>query len=396
MPPSTTTQTHAPTFGRRQLKRLAGYARPARWYLVGGFVAALVFGVTSGVGLPVMLKVIVPIAFNRQSEVSPKVIHIAKWFFGEDYVPKLLVTTYLVLPLIFLFRGLAAFANRYLVNKAGFIVLENVRVAVFTRLQQLPLAFHQQHNSGDLTARLMADTEQLKSAVVNVSADIIKQPLTLIAAVGTLVFYSVVDRSALFVLVALLSIPLCVLPIQIAARRLKKRARQMAKAGGQLTSIVTESMQAPLEIRAYNLQSQQITRFTKHIRGIFRVSMKAVFYQSIGTPAIEFVSACGFVVALYLGKKAGITEATFIALGGALYMCYEPMKKAERLSGFVQDGRGRARTVGGSARCRGYRACAGKSQSVPDRFNRARISWRQFPLCLKRQCDGCFCRIGRR
>jgi len=213
---------------------------------VGGFVAALVFGVTSGVGLPVMLKVIVPIAFNRQSEVSPKVIHIAKWLFGEDYVPKLLVTTYLVLPLIFLFRGLAAFANRYLVNKAGFIVLENVRVAVFTRLQQLPLAFHQQHNSGDLTARLMADTEQLKSAVVNVSADIIKQPLTLIAAVGTLVFYSVVDRSALFVLVALLSIPLCVLPIQIAARRLKKRARQLAKAGGQLTSIVTESMQAPL------------------------------------------------------------------------------------------------------------------------------------------------------
>src|SRR6185369_17522978 len=62
------------------------------------------------------------------------------------------------------------------------------------------------------------------------------------------------------------------------------------------------------------------------------------FYQSIGTPAIEFVSACGFVVALYLGKKAGITEATFIALGGALYMCYEPMKKLSGFQGFFKTG----------------------------------------------------------
>jgi len=320
-----------------RLKRLWHFGRAGRWRLAGGLLAGLVYSVTSGVGLPVMFKTLVPVFFGKQEEVSPRLIETAQRLFGPDYVHSLLIATCLVLPTIFLIRGVAAFANRYLVNQAGFMMLENVRVAVFSRLQELPLGFYQHHNSGDLTARLMTDTEQLKSAVVNVSRDIIKQPFTLIAAAGYLIYESFVERSALFALIGMLSIPLCVIPIQMAARRLRKRARQLAKAGGELTSIVTESMQAPVEIRAYNLQQQQTTRFAGRVREMFRVTMRAVFYQSLTTPIVEFVSVCGFVVALYLGTRAGMDYATFSALGVALFLCYEPIKKMTSFQGLFKN-----------------------------------------------------------
>ena len=54
----------------------------------------------------------------------------------------------------------ATYDSNYLINYAGFVVLENMRKDVFARLQQLPLSFYHQHKSGDLVSRLMADTEQ--------------------------------------------------------------------------------------------------------------------------------------------------------------------------------------------------------------------------------------------
>ena len=79
--------------------------------------------------------------------------------------------------------------------------LEALRTDVFHRLQELPLAYHQKHKSGDLTSRLMTDTEQLKNVVVMVSGDIIKQPFTLLSAVGSLIYLAVTNNSAVFVLV---------------------------------------------------------------------------------------------------------------------------------------------------------------------------------------------------
>jgi subfamily B ATP-binding cassette protein MsbA len=242
------------------------------------------------------------------------------------------------LPLIFLVRGFSAFANRYLISEAGFRILEGLRQQVFERLQQLPLAFYQKNKSGDLASRLMGDTEQLKNVIVNVSSEIIKQPLTLVSSLGYLVYLSVTERSALFALIAMLSVPLCIVPIRIAAKLLMKKSRQVAYENGELAAIVTETLQSPLEIQTYNLQTQQQARFRQRIRDILRLSMKTVKYQSMVGPIIEFISVCGFVAALYFGTRNGMDFATFSALGIALYMAYEPVKKLSNIHALIKIG----------------------------------------------------------
>ncbi|RME92086.1 MAG: ABC transporter ATP-binding protein [Verrucomicrobia bacterium] len=322
------------------LRLLKPFLRPAVWPMVGGFVSGLGYALMSGVGLPAMLKTVMPVFFGREEEASPQVVAAAKALFGEDYAAKLLLVACLGMPAVMLLRGLCALMNRYLLNLAGFRFLDGLRRAVFARLQELPLEFYQRHKAGDLVSRLVTDAQQLKHLVTALSEDLIKQPLLLLAALGFLIYTSITERSALFTLIALLSVPVCVIPIRAATTRLLRRARALAYQSGELAAAVTETVQAPLEIQADNLQSRQQERFDQQLRVLLRLSMKAVKYESIVAPIIEFIATVGFMIGLYFGVKSGIDFATFSALGVALYLSYEPIKALGSIQAKIRSAQG--------------------------------------------------------
>ncbi|MBC8012035.1 MAG: ABC transporter ATP-binding protein [Burkholderiales bacterium] len=324
--------------GLKRYRRHAHHLRKAKWHLVGGIVSGAVFAITTGAALPVAIKYLLPIFFNQTDKIDPDVAAFARRLFGEDYTDRLLLLACIGLPLVFVVRGVAAIANKYLTNQSGFIVLESLRMEVYDRLLGLPLAFYQRNTAGDLMSRLLGDTDKLKNVVVTISGEIIKQPLTLVASFGALIYLCVTQRSALFALIAMLSVPLCIIPIRMAARRLVKRSRQLAEQSGKLGSGAIETLQSPLEIQAYNLQTRQRDRFAANIADIFKLSMKTVKYQAVVTPVIEIISVCGFVAALYFGTRNGMTYDTFFALATALYMSYEPVKKLSGIHAIIKTG----------------------------------------------------------
>jgi ATP-binding cassette, subfamily B, bacterial MsbA len=173
----------------------------------------------------------------------------------------------------------------------------------------------------------MADTTVLKQIVANVSSDLIKQPATLIGALGYLVYSAVQDRRVFIALIAMGTVPFCVLIIRSAGKKLARRAKMLQAQGGNMTAALSETLLAPLEIRAYNLERRQISAFRKRTNEMMRIAMKVVKYRQGISPAIEFVAAVGFSVALYLGVSGGMTLNDFLALGMALFMSYEPIKK---------------------------------------------------------------------
>jgi subfamily B ATP-binding cassette protein MsbA len=332
------------TFGR--IRRLLPHLRTARWDILGGSLAGVIYGITSGAGLPIMLQTIVPIIFGETKGLPAPVIKGVHRVFADPYAEKIislatenaLLVACIGLPLIFFIRGLAGYANRYLITRGGFRILEGLRMEVFDRLQQLPLSFYQRYKSGDLQSRLMGDTNGLKDTITKVSSEIIKQPIVLCSALSFLLFKAYTERSALFALVALISVPLCVFPIRIVAKRIKKRSRQLAEYNGEITSTTTETLQSPAEIQAYNLQSQQRNRFSALTEKAFTLSIKAVKYDSIPSPLIEFISMVGFAIALYVSAGNGMTYGTFSALAFALYACYEPIKKLSDLNASLKNG----------------------------------------------------------
>ncbi len=316
------------------------YLRVVRWQFAFGVIAGLVYALASGLGMPLMVKVVFPIVFkdpNSVAKVPEKLSSFQKWlepyqiWFNEQLGhlshDQLVFYTCLWIPAVFLVRSGASYANSYLIQYSGQRVLEDIRLDLFTKLQQLPISFFKNNKSGDLIARLMNDTAVLKQVVANASSDLIKQPATLLGALGVLAWQAYADKSTFIALIAMVSVPICILIIRSAGKKLSHRAKMLQKQGGSMTAALSETLLAPLEIRAYNLEQQQISAFRRRTNEIFRASMKVVKYRQAISPSIELVAAFGFSFALYLGVKGDMKLNDFMVLFMALFMCYEPIKK---------------------------------------------------------------------
>ncbi len=303
------------------------YLRPVRWQFALGVFAGVIYALASGAGMPLMLKVVFPVIFKENGGGNDWYYIWMRQRLGEVPQEQLVLITCMWLPLVFAIRSLADFLNSYFIQFAGQRVLEDIRVDLFVKLQGLPLAFFKKNTSGDLLARLMSDTALLRQMVANVSSDLIKQPVTLLGALGFLIYNAYTSDSFFIALIAIVTIPACVLVIRSAGNKLAKRARALQNQGGTLTAALSESLQAPLEIRAYNLEERQISLFRKRIHEMFKLGMKVVKYRQAISPVIETVSAVGFAIALYLGVSRGMKQSDFMAMGAALFVAVDAIKK---------------------------------------------------------------------
>jgi len=305
------------------MKRFLPYYRyllEVKWFFIGAVIAGLLYGAVSGAGLPLMLKKVLPEVFNQENRPFLDLLRVA-----------------LLFPLVFLVRGVSQFANQYLISFTGFKVLEGIQVEVFESVQRLPISFFNKNKSGDLLSRLMGDTQMIRSVIVDISNDIIIQPMQLIGSISVLVYLSLQNNQAFFVLVCLASIPLCVFPIRLIGKKLFRKAKQVQSQAGALTASVTDSLQAPMEIRSYNMQDSVITRFRKHVWNLVKVRMKVVKYDKLLGPIIDLISATGVAVTIvYAGKSGMKFEGEVVPLLTALYMCYDPMKKLGKIHTKVQ------------------------------------------------------------
>ena len=289
------------------------------------FAAAIffgvIFGVASGFGLPFMADRVFPVIFGPEPPSTA-----------------ILLTVTALIPVVFLIRAASGFLNVYLIHYCGGKVLEALRVRVFSKLQELPLAFYQKNKSGDLLARVVNDTGQLQGVVTNVANDLIKQPLTFVGALGAVVYLSMKQQDLLFVLLALLLVPICILPIRLIGKKLLHRAHRFLAQTADLTTILNENLTATKEVRAFSLEKREIRKFEQAAQGLFHWAMKVVKYSHLLSPTIEVVAAVGVAGAVFYAASRGVSLEMILPLIFALYMAYEPVKKLGRIHNEIRKG----------------------------------------------------------
>jgi hypothetical protein len=159
----------------RSLRRLRPYLHYLRRELrvVSAAVGyGILFGVTSGLGLPLLINFVFPPVFDHSDGGLPlgTVILIAS-----------------AIPLAFMLRAVSGYLNSYYTQLTGAKVLEAIRRDYFGKLQDLPLSFIHARSSGDLISRGLADTAQLQVALTHLANDGLKQPTQLLGALAALV-----------------------------------------------------------------------------------------------------------------------------------------------------------------------------------------------------------------
>ena len=307
----------------RRFRPYLPYLRTVRGALASAIVAGLLYSAATGAGLPAMINYVFPVIFDGE---GPR----------PAFEVVLLVAAYI--PLVFLLRGVFGYLNGYYIQQAGTRILERLRVDYFHRLQLLPLSFVQTRQAGDLLSRGLADTAQLQTALTTLANDGIKQPGTLVFALGYLVFKVSQTEDIGLMLACLGLVPLTVLPIRYVGRKLLRRAEQLQGQLGTITGHFAENLAAAREVRAFGLEGRETARFEAHSRTLLQLQLKIAKYAQGLSPAIEVVASLGIAATLLYAFRAGIKKDDFLAVITALYLCYEPIKKLGALNNELKRG----------------------------------------------------------
>ena len=304
------------TVGYRRLLPFFLLLRPHWLRFSGALLCGIVYGISSGFGLPYMVDQVFPVIFaNDENQQSNPL----SFFELALYVSWM--------PAVFLIRGLSGYFNTYLISFCGIRVLEKIRLQVFSKLQKLPLLFFQKNQAGDLLSRVNSDTSQIQIAVLHVSNDLIKQPVTFLGALSALVVMALQRDGMAFVLLCLAVIPVCIFPIRRIGEILMRKALGMQEMAGSMTSVISENLSAPKEIRAFNLEERENKRFQESSTKFFNARMKVIKYSNVLTPIIEIITAIGISVAIYQASRSSIRLDAVVPVIMALYLSYEPIKK---------------------------------------------------------------------
>lgn len=290
--------------------------------LLTGLIAAA----TSGMGVPMMVKYIFPVVFRGAGE-TPELLTLVPSL-AELTPGTLLLMACASMPLLFLIRGVATWLNAYMMNFLGLRILESLSMAVFNRVQELPLSFTERRSKGDIISRIVADTSIVQETLSHVANDLVKQPITCLCACVAFIWLLFSSGQGWLLLANILFIAAAAAPIVIFGKRISRKALRAQENIGELNTVVQQNLSTLCEVRAYALEQRQISEFEGVSDTYCRNMIKLVKYQQAIIPIIEIATSFALALLLVRGRAAGMALTDFMAIAGALFFLFDSMKRA--------------------------------------------------------------------
>jgi ATP-binding cassette, subfamily B, bacterial MsbA len=276
------------------LELLRPYKRRVRFALFVGAIA----GLCTGAGITFGAEKLFAIVLNgSQDRTLQEVILIASVF-----------------PVLFITIGIGTFLSTYHLNHAGLGVIRDLRADLFSHLQRLPIAFFQSKKTGDLIARLTADTQAMQYALTITGRDIAIAPLTFLGAVGMLAYKGWEHDGVVYVYCSIALLPLIIIPVRKLTQKLGRNAKTQQEELSNVTSDLSQNIGAAKEVRAFNLQNRERFRFSSKLDELFKSQMKVVKYTFALSPIVEIISSIGMGSAFVIGYYQGVSGEVFISV----------------------------------------------------------------------------------
>jgi ABC-type multidrug transport system fused ATPase/permease subunit len=232
---------------------------------------------------------------------------------------------------------LATYLQTYLVGWVGQRALADLRVRIFTHLQTLPIGFYESRPAGVLISRITNDVEALDSLVTDSVVTLFQSGLTLVGAIGVLLY--------LDVKLALLTF--CIIPF-VAAGSIWFRIvsagafRRTRETIGSITAYLQETLSGIRVVRTFGQEPRHEAQFAELNEDNREANMRTVRLNANYFPAVEMLSGVALaMIVLYGGYQAidgHITTGTVVAFVLTLSYLFEPIQQLSQLYATYQSG----------------------------------------------------------
>jgi ATP-binding cassette subfamily B protein len=301
----------------RNLRGLLQLLRPYRLRTTGMLVA-LVLGTAASLAPPLLAKLAIELGIEKH----------------DIHTLVLIVVAFLLSALLV---WVATYAQTYLVGWVGQRALADLRIRIFKHLQSQPIGFYESRPAGVLISRMTNDVEALESLVTDSVVTLFQSGLTLIGAIGVLVY--------LDVKLALLTF--CIVPFVAGAsiwfRLISAGAfRRTRETIGSITGYLQETLSGIRVVRSFGQEPAHEARFAELNEDNREANMVTVRLNAAYFPGVEMLSGIALaLIVLYGGYQAidgHITIGTIVAFVATLSFLFEPIQQLSQLYTTYQSG----------------------------------------------------------
>ncbi|MFC1488649.1 ABC transporter ATP-binding protein [Thermodesulfobacteriota bacterium] len=239
--------------------------------------------------------------------------------------------------IVFLLRGLGMYGQEFLMSYVGGTIIRQLRNDLYSKIQDLPLAFFHKETTGVLMSRVMSDVNTVKVMVTTVVTGTLKDCFTIIGL--TIVIFYRDWKMAVF---AIIILPIAFFPVVEFGRRIRRITTGFQESRADLSSFLHETFAGNKIVKAFGMESYEKKRFFDRTLDLFKIEMKLVVVRSLSSPIMEFLGGVGIAFVIWYGGSQVIagtsTLGTFSSFLAAVLLLYDPVKKLSHLNNAVQQG----------------------------------------------------------
>ncbi|MCI0411187.1 ABC transporter ATP-binding protein/permease, partial [bacterium] len=232
-------------------------------------------------------------------------------------------------------KGVFSFTSSYLMTAIGLKIVRNMRNRLYHHIIYQSLTFFSAEKTGDLTARVISDTDRIQEAVSKALADLVKETFTLL---GLLIVIFYLDWK--LALISFTLFPLVVYPITRFSGRLRQASRKSQESISRLSQILVETITGTRIVQAYQMEEREAKKFNQTSQKLLDEGLRSTKIVSFLSPFMELLSGVAAVVVMWYGSRqiqAGIlTAGDFTAFLSALFFMYTPIKKLSKANQTIQ------------------------------------------------------------
>lgn len=293
-------------FSRATLRRIGAFARPHRRPLLLFVLLSTVVAVTA-VATPLLAGRVVN-AIDRHAHEST-VLGLAG----------------LIAAIAVAEAALGLLTRRLSANIGEGLILD-LRTAVFDHVQRMPVAFFTRTRTGALVSRLNNDVIGAQRAFSDTLSGVVSNAVTLL-----LTFVVMVGISWQITLLALLILPMFLLPARRVGRRLATLRREAAAHNAAMGTQMTERFSAPgaTLVKLFGRPAEESAEFATRARRVRDIGVRTAMVQVSFVTALTLVSALALALVYGLGGyyalRGSLDPGAVVSLALLLTRLYAPL-----------------------------------------------------------------------
>jgi ATP-binding cassette subfamily B protein len=237
-----------------------------------------------------------------------------------------IVTLTIILVVAALADAVLQIVQRWYSARIGEGLIYDLRVALFDKVQHMPIAFFTRTQTGALISRLNNDVVGAQQAVTGTLGSVVSNVLVLVT---TLIAMLALEWR--LTLLALVVLPAFIIPARKVGVRLQDISREQMGLNAQMNTQMTErfNVAGAMLVKLFGRHSDEVGAFSGRAGRVRDIGIISAMYGRVFFVALGLVGALGAVAIYGIGAfmvvSGGITIGTLVAMAAFVQRIYQPL-----------------------------------------------------------------------